>query len=60
MDLDRITLTEARQMSKIIDLLGTPETPDELQSVIDVLDATTTLYRKTLAKVREQNARHGD
>jgi len=60
MDFDRISIHEAIKLSKVIDVLGTPVSADELQTCITVCDACATLYRKELQAVTENNRRHGD
>ena len=60
MDLERLTLAEVSQMSKLIELLGQPASIDDIKSRCDVLDGALTLYRKELAKAREDSKRHGD
>lgn len=58
MDLDRLTLTQARLMSKIIELLGVPASTDQLGDCIATLEGTLTMYRKELATIREATRGH--
>jgi hypothetical protein len=58
MDLERLTLDEVRQMSKLINVLGTPAAPDELESKINICDAAATMYRHELVKARESTRSH--
>jgi hypothetical protein len=60
MDFERLTLDEAVQVSKLVAVLGTPATIDELRSCCDVLEATLTLYRKELAKTMEAARNHAE
>jgi hypothetical protein len=60
MDLDRLNIHQARQLSKVIDLLGTPASADEILSCITVCEACATLYKQEMQVVAEANRRHGD
>ena len=60
MDLERLSLDEVRQMSKLIETLGTPAAPDELESKINICDGASTLYRKKLDEARAYNRQHGE
>jgi hypothetical protein len=55
-----LTIHQARQLSKIIDALGTPASADELRLCLEVCEAGAELYRKELYVVAENNRRHGD
>jgi hypothetical protein len=58
-DLDRLSLQEAAKMSKLIELLGTPVSPDDCEQCINVCEAAATLYRKQLLLSTEATKRHG-
>jgi hypothetical protein len=60
MDLDRLSLDEIRQMSKLIGLLGTPAAPDELESKIRICEAAATMYRNALIVANELSRAHGE
>jgi hypothetical protein len=59
MELDRLTLDEVRQLSKLIDELGTPSAPDELERRINICEAAATIYRRELVAVRSMERNHG-
>ena len=59
MDLDRLTLQEAAQISKVVELLGTPIAQEEINSCIRVLDVVRQLYLRQLVLVNEANRQHG-
>jgi hypothetical protein len=54
-----LTLHQAHHLSKIIDVLGTPESADDLQLCVETCEAAAELYRKHLFVVVENNRRHG-
>ena len=60
MDLERLTLDEIRQMSKLINVLGTPAAPDELESKLRICEAAATIYRNELMKSRDYSRAHGE
>lgn len=60
MDLERLTLNEIRQMSKLINVLGTPAAPDELQSKMRICEAAATMYRNALVEANDHTRSHGD
>lgn len=60
MDLDRLTLDEIRQMSKLISTLGTPAAPDELQSKMRICEAAAMMYRNALMIANEASRSHGE
>lgn len=60
MDLDRLTLAEARLVSRVIDLLPAVVTPSEIAACINVLECVVGLYRKEFNRAREAAAQHGD
>lgn len=59
MDLDRLSLEQMCQLSKLIELMGKPIHPENIQSCIDILDAALTIYRRHMLQVREANEQHG-
>jgi len=59
MDLERLSLDEIRQMSKLINVLGTPAAPDELTSKMKICEAAASMYRAELVKANELSRQHG-
>lgn len=60
MDLERLNIDEVRQLSKLIDLLGTPVAIPDMTSCINVLEAATTIYRRTRDILQEASRSHGE
>ena len=60
MDLDRLSLDEVSQMAKLIKLMGTPASPDMLESTIRVLEASVYVYKKQLEATRAMTRNHGE
>lgn len=58
MDLERLNLRETAQLSKLIELLGTPAAADEMESCIRVCEGAATMYRKELEAVRMMQRNH--
>lgn len=58
MDLDRLSLLEVRQMSKLIELLGVPEDIESYGSCLRVLRGLTTKYEQALAELQEKVRAH--
>jgi hypothetical protein len=60
MDLNKLTLSQLRMVSKLVDLLGIPEDTENCREACDMLDALTESYRRQFAHIRELNRSHGD
>lgn len=60
LSINDLDIHEARQLSRVVDVLGTPAAPDELASCIDVLEALVDLYRKELVRANQASRNHGE
>jgi hypothetical protein len=60
MDLERLTAQEVVRMGKVLELVGMPAAPDELESRINTLEGAATVLRKELKQSRAASAAHGE
>jgi hypothetical protein len=58
MELDRLSLSEVRQVARIIELLGEPASVEECASCIRICQAAETAYRRLLDVVQQSIRAH--
>lgn len=58
LDLDRLSLDEVRQMSKLIDLLGVPNDIDGYGSCLRVLRGMVSKYEQEMAELQSSVRTH--
>lgn len=58
MDFDRLSLSAAAQLSRIIEVLGHPAAEEDLRDCVNICECAASMYRKALEGVFAANQRH--